>query len=138
MDGKFGNRIGNQNASKGLQWRKALQRSLAQYEDESSGITRGEALRQIADNVVRDALANNQWAIKEIADRLDGKPAQAVIAQDSSGHDIAMVSDVEIARRLLYFKELLDRRRDEAIEGELSTGPVATPNMDSQDSDARH
>ena len=35
-------------------------------------------LRKVAENLVRAAEDSEQWAIREIADRLDGKPAQTV------------------------------------------------------------
>ena len=35
-------------------------------------------LRKIADNLVKQAHKGEAWAIKEVADRLDGKPAQTV------------------------------------------------------------
>lgn len=40
-----------------------------------------EALRRVADKLVSEAEKGEQWAIKELADRLDGKPAQEVIAE---------------------------------------------------------
>lgn len=35
-------------------------------------------LRKIADNLVKEALNGEQWAIREVADRLDGKPTTVV------------------------------------------------------------
>ena len=35
-------------------------------------------LRKVAENLVKAAEDSEQWAIREVADRLDGKPAQTV------------------------------------------------------------
>ena len=40
-------------------------------------------LRQIARNCIDLALKSEAWAVKEIADRLDGKPAPTVTAETS-------------------------------------------------------
>jgi len=68
---------GNQNAAKGSQWRAALEYALDNY----SGTKKGLALRDIAKKLIEMALDGDMQAIKEIGDRLDGKPTQ-VIAGD--------------------------------------------------------
>ncbi len=35
-------------------------------------------LREIAEKLVEQAIAGEGWAVKEVADRLDGKPSQAL------------------------------------------------------------
>lgn len=47
-------------------------------------ITDGENLRAVADALVTKAKAGDVQAIKEIADRLDGKVPQAIIGDDAS------------------------------------------------------
>lgn len=47
-----------------------------------AGIAGGTKLRDVADALVKEAIAGNVVAIKEIADRLDGKVAQALIGGD--------------------------------------------------------
>lgn len=42
----------------------------------------GTKLRAVADALVEKAMAGDVQAIKEVADRLDGKPAQAIIGGD--------------------------------------------------------
>lgn len=44
-----------------------------------------DKLRDIADKLVTEALAGNMQAIKEIADRIDGKVAQQVNVADNEG-----------------------------------------------------
>ena len=41
-------------------------------------------LREVAEMLVDQALAGEGWAIKEIADRMDGKVAQSIIGDDES------------------------------------------------------
>lgn len=71
--------IGNQNAVKAKQWQKALERALARAGTEG---TIESGLAPIADTVVKLARAGDKDAWREIGDRLDGKPAQAITGED--------------------------------------------------------
>jgi len=44
-----------------------------------------EKIRGIADKLVEAALSGEPWAIKEVADRLDGKPVQQIAADPEGG-----------------------------------------------------
>lgn len=66
--------IGNTNASKSKPFWHAIDRAIAQED--------GKRLRKAADKLLDAAAAGEDWAIKELADRLDGKPAQAVTGPD--------------------------------------------------------
>ena len=65
-----GGQPGNTNASKNKPWRQALDRALKRD-------TRGR-LDKAAEAVLDAAATGDLAAIKEIADRMDGRPAQAV------------------------------------------------------------
>lgn len=67
---------GNTNASKGKAFYSALRRALAR-----KGKTVDGGLNKVAGQLVAAALNGEQWAIKEIADRIDGKPAQTNILE---------------------------------------------------------
>lgn len=67
--------IGNQNAAKAKVWLAAINRAL---ERRSAG-DRVKALDECADRLVSAVLAGEQWAILELGNRLDGKPAQAIV-----------------------------------------------------------
>lgn len=54
----------------------------------------GDNLRQVADALVKKAITGDVPAIKEIADRLDGKPAQAVEHSGRDGGAIELVTGV--------------------------------------------
>lgn len=79
--------IGNQNALKNKPWRDALDRALAQDD--------GKRLRDAAEKLLSAAANGEPWAVKEIADRLDGKPMQQT---EISGPDGGPVSVSRIER----------------------------------------
>ena len=73
---------GNKNAAKKrLPWQQALKRSLTRYAakhgEKSPNYRRG--LDKVADQVVQDAVEGNKDAWMEIANRLEGKPAQEIL-----------------------------------------------------------
>lgn len=70
--------LGNQNAAKAKIWEQALKRALARY----SGKNVDAGLDVLADKVVVAATEGDQWAITEIGNRMDGKPA-TVVAGDA-------------------------------------------------------
>lgn len=61
---------GNKNAHKGRMWHDALRKAIAQDD--------GLRLRKAAETLLDKAADGEGWAIREIADRLDGKPFQSV------------------------------------------------------------
>jgi hypothetical protein len=65
-----GGQPGNTNATKNKVWIEALNRSIAQDD--------GKRLRAAAEKLLDLAVEGNVPALKELGDRLDGKPAQAV------------------------------------------------------------
>lgn len=50
--------------------------------------TDGEKLRLAAEMLLTKAAEGEGWAIKELADRLDGKPAQSVQVSDADGNNL--------------------------------------------------
>mgnify|MGYP000530511012 CR=1 FL=1 len=71
---------GNSNAKKGRRWAEAITEALLEYKDDE--IKQGEALRAIGKKLVKKALEGDKDAMKEIGDRLDGKPSQAITGED--------------------------------------------------------
>lgn len=51
-------------------------------------------LRALADTVLNEAIGGNMQAVKEVADRLDGKPAQSVELEANVKGNITVVSGV--------------------------------------------
>ena len=78
--------LGNQNAAKAKRWQNAITRALARVV-EGAGVEAG--LDRLADQLVQAAVRGEQWALIEIGNRLDGKPAQALtVAGDEDGGPI--------------------------------------------------
>jgi hypothetical protein len=86
--------VGNQNAVRAKKWREAIMRALAR---KSGSVDAG--LDAAADKLTALAIDDgDKWALEEIGDRLDGKPAQSVIATgDEDGGPIRHSLSVEYA-----------------------------------------
>lgn len=72
---------GNRNAAKGSRFKDAINKALAQFAtapDAPRAVLAGEALDKIAEVIVMGALAGDKDCWQEIANRLDGKPAQSL------------------------------------------------------------
>jgi len=76
--------LGNQNGKKAKLWEQAIKRALARYSGES--VDRG--LDLLADKLVKAAMDDDSMAqyqiIEQIGNRIDGKPAQAIVGDDES------------------------------------------------------
>jgi len=72
--------IGNKNARRAKECRDALKYVLEN--STYTGIKKGQALRAIANKLVEMGLDGDMQAIKEIGDRLDGRPAQEIMGED--------------------------------------------------------
>lgn len=66
--------LGNQNAAKGKIWQAAIMRAL-----EKRGSERKAAIDDLAERLLAKADEGDISALKELGDRLEGKPAQAII-----------------------------------------------------------
>lgn len=77
---------GNRNAAKGKEWFDALRKECVQ---------RG-ALADIAKVLVDKAIGGEAWAIQEIANRFDGKPAQAVQISGDEDNPLSLITRVEL------------------------------------------
>lgn len=73
---KSGGQPGNSNAAKGREFRDALRYCLANYDVEKASVPRTEAIYKVAAALITNALTGDNAAIREIADRIDGKPVQ--------------------------------------------------------------
>lgn len=86
MAGKRGAPLGNKNGSSDKPWADALRRALLAGD--------GKKLRATAEKLISEAELGNVAALKEIGDRLDGKPAQTIQGPANDGslkiiHEIA-------------------------------------------------
>lgn len=71
---KRGAPAGNSNAAKGREWAAAIDRALAQR----SKVDKVNALDALAEKLLRLCDEGDMTALKELGDRLDGKPVQAI------------------------------------------------------------
>ena len=69
--------IGNEYAANARRWRSAIDKAL-ENRCKSDG---QQALIKIAERMLEAADAGESWAMKEIGDRLDGRPAQATVLE---------------------------------------------------------
>ena len=65
---------GNDNAKKGRAWTQAIRKALAFYSGE--GATAG--MEKLARKLIDAAENGDAWALKELGDRIEGKPAQSI------------------------------------------------------------
>ena len=83
--------VGNQNAKKAKRWQSALDRAMARF-SEGTGVDGG--LEKCAEQVVKAAMAGEQWALIEIGNRYDGKPAQSLTVGGDEDNPLRTVSEV--------------------------------------------
>lgn len=75
---------GNTNNSKGKAWSDALRRAL-------TGERNAEKLAKLADKLIEEAMDGNMTAMKEIGDRLEGKPAQGIEGPGTDGEFVVKI-----------------------------------------------
>lgn len=85
--------LGNQNARKG-RWADALMRAC----DEEDPLTRKRFLQAIADKLRDKAYEGDIQAIKEVGDRIDGKPAQAFEHSGPDGEALPALVNVTLTK----------------------------------------
>lgn len=71
---------GNDNASRGCDWRDAIRRALAKKGKDIDGDAAAfrKGIDAVAEKFIEAASNGDAWAMKELGDRTDGKPVQAV------------------------------------------------------------
>ena len=85
-----GGQKGNNNATRGTEWRDAIRHELARIgrEIEGSDPAYKKGLRECASQFIKAAKEGEVWAIKELGDRTDGKAPQAVEVTGNNGGPI--------------------------------------------------
>ena len=78
--------LGNQNAVKSRPWQAAIERALAVR----SLADKKQALDTLAERLLAKCDEGDMSALKELGDRLDGKPAQ-VLTGDGTGSPIQVI-----------------------------------------------
>ncbi len=82
-----GGQPGNNNASKGREWREAIRYALAKKGREVDGPDPAyrKGLYAVAEKFIEAASAGDAWAMKELGDRVDGKAIQSVELTGADG-----------------------------------------------------
>ena len=84
----------NQNAAKGKRWANAIQSAL----EKRSRLEGQQALNQIAEKLIEAAENGEAWALKELGDRFDGKPAQSVTVAGDEDAPLQIIGKVNLVR----------------------------------------
>ena len=79
--------LGNHNNANGKRFRLALEKAIA---ERSEGPDKWNALVEVATKLIDEAKEGNITAIREVADRLDGKAAQQLMMTGDGGGPIAV------------------------------------------------
>lgn len=87
--GQSGNPTGVQGKTK--PWRDAIMRAVSRRETGKDP----QALEKLADKLIDAALSGDMQAIKEIGDRIDGKPAQAVVG-DAGSDPVRVLQEIAL------------------------------------------
>lgn len=72
--------VGNQNAAKAKMWAAAIHRAL----EKRAGGDKIKALDELAEKLLTKCDDTDLAALKELGDRLDGKPAQTIAGDDDA------------------------------------------------------
>lgn len=68
--------LGNRNGAKENRlWGETIRRAVTQHN--------GKKLRDLADQLIKKAEEGDIQALRELGDRIDGKPAQAIVGPDN-------------------------------------------------------
>jgi predicted transcriptional regulator len=81
--------IGNKNAQKGQIWNDSLRKAIAQDD--------GRRLRASVEQLLNLASNEEPWAIKELADRLDGRPKQTNVLEASDEPELKTIKIVFVS-----------------------------------------
>lgn len=84
--------VGNQNAAKAKVWRSAIMRALERRKPADERI---QAIDELADKLIELVAAGDLAALREFGDRMDGKPAQAIVGGDEDDPPIRHSHTVE-------------------------------------------
>lgn len=85
--------VGNKNAAKAKVWHAAIMRALERRKPADERI---QAIDELADKLLDLVAAGDLPALKEFGDRLDGKPAQAIIGGGAEDPPIRTISRIEL------------------------------------------
>ena len=83
--------IGNKNAAKAKPWQEAIERALEIHKPREQRVK----LEALAVSLVAKAMEGDMAALKEIGDRLDGKPRQQVDIGGQTDNPLVVISPTD-------------------------------------------
>ena len=85
---------GNQYAAKERVWTAAINKAL----EKRSALGRMEALAALADKLLKQCDEGNLIALKELGDRLEGKPGQSMTVSGDSENPLVIAGGIKLVR----------------------------------------
>ena len=101
--------VGNQNAAKAKIWAAAIERALERRKPANERL---KAIDELADKFLDAVAAGDLQAFKEFGDRMDGKPAQAIVGADGGNLTFKLEAP--------WWREVMQARGEEST----STAPA--------------
>jgi hypothetical protein len=88
---------GSRNAFKGTEWSKSLKRAMARFSDKEGDkqVSWRRGLDRVADKVIAAACEGQKDAWQEIANRIEGRPAQSMKVSGDEDNPIHTVNRIE-------------------------------------------
>lgn len=86
--------LGNRNAAKAKLWQAAIERAL----EKRGGGDKIKALNDLAEKLLANCDQGDLSALKELGDRLDGKPAQAIVGGGDGEPPLTLKGVIELVR----------------------------------------
>ena len=77
---------GNKNATKGKPWQDAINRALARFGEGSYD----GGLNKLADQLIEKCTEGDLPALKELGDRIEGRPAQTTVLEGNEDKPLVM------------------------------------------------
>ncbi len=97
--------VGNKNAVKSKPWAEAIDRAIKRDRD---------ALDRLARKLIAMAAEGDMTAMKELGDRLDGKPKQQVEMSGEDGGPLALISsNITDAQLIAFAARFISGRKNE-------------------------
>lgn len=85
--------LGNQNAAKGRRWSNAVERAMNAYPEKPVSLEVNKGLDEAAFEFVRRMMLEKDLGFfREFGDRIDGKPAQAIVGDSDADPINAIVN----------------------------------------------
>lgn len=84
-----GGQLGNNNPARGKLWNDALRKAITQED--------GKRLRRAAEQLLDKAAEGEAWAIKELADRLDGKAFQQIELSGDPENPLSVKGELNVS-----------------------------------------